>query len=81
MTSQYIFNDGEMKSRLTRTSRLDGEDWFIAEWKPNDPDMIARLAHMFPDGQWLWWIAGTREWLGLTDQEVEWSIDKRKKKK
>jgi hypothetical protein len=58
----YIFSDSEMKGRLIRHE----DDWFVGEWKPNDQN-----------SQWIWWICGTREWLGLTDQEFAWAVDKR----
>lgn len=57
--SQYIFNDGAMKSRLIRKDK----DWFIAEWKSATDE----LASWFP------WIAGTADWLGLTEQDKKWA--------
>lgn len=57
--SQYVFNNGEIKSRLIRKDR----DWFVGEWK-SSVDGAA---------QWLPWIAGSSEFLCLTTQDREWA--------
>ena len=59
INSQYIFNESDMKARLIRKA----VNWFVGEYKT--PEME----------QWFPWIAGTREWLSLTDKEVAWSKD------
>jgi hypothetical protein len=79
--SQYIFNDGKIKSRLIRQD----DDWYVAEYK-NVADVNA---------EWIPWICGTvgdyfrgydkngkkiflSNWLQLTEKDKEWAIDRRK---
>lgn len=68
MSSQVIFNDGFIKSRLIRKDK----NWFVGEWKyvneeePSDPYYLYKK-------QWFPWICGTKEWLQLTEQDIEWS--------
>jgi hypothetical protein len=57
--SQYIYNDGKIKSRLIRKDK----DWFIAEWK----SAIDGAAQWFP------WIGGTADYLGLSEQDKAWA--------
>ena len=57
--SQYIFNDGEMKSRLVKKDT----DWFVAEWK----------SAIDEEAQWFPWIVGTAEFLDLSDQDKKWA--------
>ena len=57
--SQYIFNDGVMKSRLIRKDK----DWFVAEWKSSVDE----------SAQWMPWICGTADFLALSEQDKVWA--------
>lgn len=78
LTSQFIFNDGEIKSRLIKK----GNDWYVAEWKYiNDKDIdgnnqyTGSLSETDKELRNIWfpWIAGTAKWLGLNEQEKAWA--------
>lgn len=78
MSSQFIFNDGEIKGRLVR----EGEDWFVGEGKyVNDqttdgaPRYTGSLSEKDTELKNIWfpWICGTAKWLGITEQEKEWA--------
>lgn len=56
--SDFIFKSDETKGRLVRKEH----NWFVAEYKDTD------MQNWFP------WVAGTKEFLQLTDQEMEWAI-------
>ena len=61
--SQYIFNDGVIKSRLKRDGySKTGEEWFIAEYKTVEGKE-----------EWMPWIAGTALFLVLSEQEKAWA--------
>lgn len=57
MSSQYIFNEPNMKSRLIRKYF----DWYIGEYKT--PVMET----------WFPWIAGTADLLALSEQDRSWA--------
>jgi hypothetical protein len=59
--TQYIFRDPQIKSRLIKKDT----DWYVAEFKDHHSD-----------SQWLPFICGTAEWLGLTDRDKKWAIAK-----
>ena len=64
--SQYIFSDDKMKSRLLKQK----DNWFVAEYKDHKND-----------SQWMPWICGSKEFLALSDQEVNMAYpDKRMSK-
>jgi hypothetical protein len=81
--SQYIFNDGRIKSRLIdKGKNKHGQDWYIAEWKyVNDyddngnPKYTGLLSEEDPMPRNIWfpWICGTADWLGLTEQDKKWA--------
>lgn len=58
--SDYIFKESGIKRRLIKTH----EDWYVGEYKISSMD------------SWFPWIAGSAKFLGLTQQEKEWSISK-----
>lgn len=55
-TSQYIFTDEKQKCKLV----INDTNWFTCECK-----------NIADDSPWMPYICGTREWLGLSDWEVE----------
>lgn len=63
--SHLIFNDGVLKSRLKKM--LAGNqygDWYVAEFKE-----VADI-----EAIWLPWIAGTAEYLCMTEQDRKWAL-------
>lgn len=58
-TSTYIFNDGNIKSRLIKKDR----DWYVAEYKSTTNE----------NEQWFPWISGTYDFLSLTEQDKLWA--------
>lgn len=58
MESQYIFNDGKIKSRLKKIL----PNWFVVEWKKINTE-----------DKWFPALCGTKEFLGLTKQEIDWA--------
>jgi hypothetical protein len=71
ITSDYVYdehisaNGKPYKGRVLRLS----EDWYSVERKRLD----------VPNAQWERGLAGTAEWLRLTDVEKQWAIDTRMK--
>lgn len=74
--NQFSFNDGKIKSRLVRNGQ---ENWFTGEWKyVHDLDENGRqqftgkvTGNDANANIWFPWIFGTREWLGLSDDEIK----------
>ena len=54
----YFWKTASDKCRVVR----DGKNWYRVEWKPNDIET-----------PWQWFLIGTAEWLGLTQQDIEWA--------
>lgn len=71
--SEFIFNDGHTKGRLVKKDK----DWYEAQWKYIvDKDGHGNANKTFADdkeNRWATWIAGTVEWLGLSEKEKEWA--------
>ncbi len=76
--SYLIFNDGNIKGRLIKND----SNWFVGEWKYTDdkdihgnPQYTGCLSEKDTDLKniWLPWIAGTSEYLQLTQQEKNWA--------
>lgn len=82
MSSQLIFNDGAIKSRLIKKGVTPkGEQWYAGEWKyvadkssDGKEQFTGRLSCKDePENIWFPWIGGTAEWLNLTEQEKVWA--------
>tara|TARA_R110000744_G_scaffold335804_1_gene441133 strand:- start:1148 stop:1345 length:198 start_codon:yes stop_codon:yes gene_type:complete len=65
MTSQYFYKDEQRneKSRVIRNK----DNWFTVECKSITDE----------SSQWIPFLFGTAEFLGLTDTDKEWAKDKR----
>jgi hypothetical protein len=65
LDQQYFYRD-EYRNEKCRVRHKGinsrGEDWFHVEVKSINIDE-----------PWVWFLIGTAEWLGLTQQEIEWS--------
>lgn len=65
--SILIFNDGYIKGRLI----CKDDNWYIGEWKYILDEFYTCTKTR--KNIWFPWIAGTAEWLGLSEQEKAWA--------
>ena len=72
--SQFFYTNETSKCRVVKID----DDWYEVQWKSSIP---CKSEYIDYAAQWTWFLCGTREWLNLSDRDVEWAGKNYKPKK